>query len=303
MYSSSLFWSARFVPSTFFVLVSIWSTHFFDLPFTAAHFLSVHILPRALRSTPCLDFSEDFSNHPSRFDRCPSLSSLFMSYLYRHPCLYLISTLRSRSIFILPLHALFRLPSSTRFTLDLPPSRSHIASLQLSWIRLCFSSPSLSFSFSSQPLRVSLFNITLRAVSSSFNPVLSLHLSFFPSSTPLVLSLSLLAISHQPTCTLHRRQAPVPCGLVLRARGCCEIIASSRPSPNHPRKSPRIEGSSSESQAAAIAAPRARGRRKEEKPANHSLSSSLPPLFLSVFSLSPSLSDAPGCPRCGVATF
>lgn len=69
----------------------------------------------------------------------PSLSSLFMSYLYRHPCLYLFSTLRSRSIFILPLHALFRLPSSTRFTLDLPPSRSHTASLQLSWIRLCFS--------------------------------------------------------------------------------------------------------------------------------------------------------------------
>lgn len=274
------------------------------MPFTAAHFLSVHVLPRALRCTPCLDFSQDFSNHPSRFDRCPSLSSLFTSYLYRHSCLYLINTLRSRSIFILPLHALFRLPSSTRFTLDLPPSRSHIASLQLSWDPSLFLLSVIVLFLLVSTDYECLSSISLFAPCPLPSTLFSLFIYHSSRALPLSFSLFLSpTISHQPTCTLHRRQAPVPCGLVLRARGCCEIIASSRPSPNHPRKSPRIEGSSSESQAAAIAAPRARGRRKEEKPANHSLSSSLPPLFLSVFSLSPSLSDAPGCPRCGVATF
>jgi len=96
----------------------------------------------------------------------------------------------------------------------------------------------LSFFLRLKPPRVSLFNVTLRRIFFLQPPlVLSLH----PLLFPLPLSLFLpLAVSHQLTHTLRRRQAPVPCGLVLRARGCCEIIVSLRPSRNQPpRVTPR----------------------------------------------------------------
>lgn len=194
MHSSSVFRSARFVPSTLFVLASVRSTHFFDSPFTAAHFLSVHVLPRALRcTTPCLDFSQDFSNHPSRF--CPSSSSLFTSYLYRHPCLYLISTLRSRSIFILPLHALFRHPSrppihprsstfsisrrlASTITLSVSPLHHRPFPSRLNR-RECLSSISL---FAPRPLPSTLFSLSIYHSSRALYP--SRSLSFPPDYLP-----------------------------------------------------------------------------------------------------------------------
>lgn len=110
-----------------------------------------------------------------------------------------LSHQHSRSIFILPLHALFRLPSFTRFTPDLPPSRSHIASsLQLSRIPLCFSNHHLSLSFflSSQPPRVSLFNIILRAMSSSFNPCSLSSSIILPKLCPSLTLYSYLPPTH-----------------------------------------------------------------------------------------------------------
>ena len=83
-----------------------------------------------------------------------------------------------------------------------------------------------------KPSWVSLFNVTLCATSSFSNPSFSLFIHH-PFHALLLSFFLSLAISHQLTYTLRRRQAPVPCGLVLRARGCCEIIVS-------PHQPPRV---------------------------------------------------------------
>lgn len=192
-------------------------------------------LARTLRSTPCLAREESF--HPAcdnaRFYRLP-LSAAFV-----------LSTLPYRRRFVLvPLqHALLRLSSFIQFTpvsstfSTFPSSRfnqraSVSASRALSAI--VFLSPSL------KPPSVSLQRHSLRRDFLLQPTVLSLYLSPLPCPGLSLSRSHPLAISHQLTHTLRRRQAPVPCGLVLRARGCCEIIVAPRPSRNQPpRVTPR----------------------------------------------------------------
>lgn len=208
------------MPSTFFVLCLI--DAFFRLAF---HRCSLSFRSRFASCATLYTLSRFFTRF---FKSSLSLRPLpvfvvsFYELSLSSSCLYLINTLRSRSIFILPLHALFRLPSSTRFTLDLPPSRSHIASLQLSWIRLCFSSPSLSFSFSSQPLRVSLFDITL-APCPLPSSLFSLFIYHSSRALPLSFSLFLSQLSptnsHAPSTVVKRRfRADWSCALGDAAR-------------------------------------------------------------------------------------
>lgn len=204
--------------------------------FSVSPTLSVHASYHAryaphlvsLQKSPCVS---------SRSRQCPLLPSFSIGCLCSinapplslRPC---PASARTSSPFLFhPIH-----PRLVHF-LDLSSSRfNHRAS-----IHFCFSDPlhchCLSFSVSNR--REYLSSTSLFAPCLPPTNRRPLLLSITLSMPRLFLSFSLpLAISHQLTHTLRRRQAPVPCGLVLRARGCCEIIVSPRPSrnqsPSHP---------------------------------------------------------------------
>lgn len=188
---------------------------------------------RVLRSTPCLAREESSfhlaSNNNTHFYR-PPLSAAFVLST-PPPCHF---------VFVPPQHALFRLSSFIRFT-PVPTTFSTflVISLPPPRVRFCFTDPLCPLSFSLRPPtspRVSFQPHSLRRaffLQPSFSHSISPP---FPHALPPSL-FHPLAVSHQLTHTLRRRQAPVPCGLVLRARGCCEIIVSPRPSRNQP---PRV---------------------------------------------------------------
>lgn len=191
-------------------------------------FLFVHASSRA-RYALTREESFHLASDDTRFYRLSSIS-----------CLCFINVPRCRFVLVSLQHALFRLSSFIRFT---PVSSTfstfhHLASTIARPFLLHGPSLPLSFFLRLNPLSVSLQRHSLRRVfflqpsfsASVYHPFHALPLSPFLS----------LAISHQLTHTLRRRQAPVPCGLVLRARGCCEIIVSPRSSRNQPpRVTPR----------------------------------------------------------------
>lgn len=226
----------RFTSSTPFTLVSrlcLIGAFFRQTPsFAASASLSLSFTLRLARTT--LHASSRSRRESPRFISLQTIpASIVFPYqlplfYQRSPlslCLCPLCSARTFSPFLFhPTH-----PRLVHF-LDLSSSRSNhrasvSASRTLSAIVFLRLKPSPSVSLQRHSLRRVLF----------LQPplVLSLH--------PTTLSLFLpLAVSHQLTHTLRRRQAPVPCGLVLRARGCCEIIVSLRPSRNQPpRVTPR----------------------------------------------------------------
>lgn len=197
-------------------------------------FLFVHASSRAHYALHALSRSRGVLS--SRFRRYPAS----IVFLYQPPLFYQRSPLslclcpamaRTFSPFLFhPIH-----PRLVHF-LDLSSSRfNHRASVSASRTlsAIVFLSPSQTAECLTS---TSLFAPRLLSPTNR-----SLPPSITLSMPPLPLSLFLpLAVSHQLTHTLRRRQAPVPCGLVLRARGCCEIIVSPRPSRNQPpRVTPR----------------------------------------------------------------
>lgn len=172
----------------------------------------------------------------SRSRQCPLLSSSSIrpSLFYQRSSAVASSSSRFSTHF-----SAFPLPSDS--PLSRPLSQPFVISLQPSHVHFCFSNPlcyCLSFSVSNPReclSSTSLFAPCLPPPTNVSSP--SIYHPFHAPALSLFLS---LAVSHQLTHTLRRRQAPVPCGLVLRARGCCEIIVSPRPSRNQPpRVTPR----------------------------------------------------------------
>lgn len=189
--------------------------------------LSLSFTLRLVRSTPCLAQEESSFHLASDDTRLYRLFSIsFLCFINAHRC---------RFVFVPLQHALFRLSSFIRFTLVSSTFSTfrHLASTLVRPFLLHGPSLPLSFFLHLKSPSVSLQRHSLRHVfflqppfsPSIYHPFHALPLSPFLS----------LAISHQLTHTLRRRQAPVPCGLVLRARGCCEIIVS--PCPSRP---PRV---------------------------------------------------------------
>lgn len=229
----------RFTSSTPFALISrlCLINAFFRQPpvsFAASVSLSFSFTLRLARTT-LHALSRSSGVLSSRFRRYPAS----IVFLYQPPLFYQRSPL---SLCLYPAMArtfspfLFHpiLPRLVHF-LDLSSSRfNHRASVSASRTlsAIVFLSPSQTPECLTS---TSLFAPRLLSPTNRSLP-LSITLSML---LPLSLFLP-LAVSHQLTHTLRRRQAPVPCGLVLRARGCCEIIVSPRPSRNQPpRVTPR----------------------------------------------------------------